>query len=114
MNEPAYAGSKVRRLYLLCILIPVLLLAACGKQATPPDPSDVEPIIPDTTRVTDAATRQSLVSFDLDSGELRFSATSELLESLQPDDVLVSVPSDAAPNGYLRKVKSVRSEAGQV
>ncbi len=114
MNERAAARSLVRRLYLLCILIPVLLLAACGKQATPQNPDEPEPIIPETTRVADAATRQALVSFDLDSGELRFSTSSGLLESLQPDDVLVSLPSDAAPNGYLRKVKSLRTEAGQV
>jgi hypothetical protein len=79
--------------------------------ATPlPDGSDEPVIIPDTTRIADEATRALLTSYDAATGTLRFSDSTPLLESLQPDDVLVSEPSDAAPSGYLRKIISATLE----
>lgn len=114
MKNTAPAGSARMRLYPLVTLVLVLVLTACGRQPLPEEPSGKEPIIPETTHVVDAGTRQSLLDYDPVSGELRFAASSPLLDGLQPDDVLVSVPSEAAPDGYLRKVRSVRTEGSEV
>ncbi len=71
-------------------------------------------VIPDTTHVTDEATKRSLSAFESD-GTLRFSAETPLLAQLEPGDVLVSEPiAGAAPSGFLRKVVSKRNEGGGV
>ena len=71
-------------------------------------------VIPDTTHVTDEATKQSLSAFESD-GTLRFSAETPLLAGLEPGDVLASEPvAGAAPSGFLRKVVSKRNEGGGV
>ncbi len=114
MKDSIHTGSKARHLYPLLATVLVLVLTACGSQPAPQDPTGEEPIIPDTTRVVDEETRESLLAYDPDSGELRFAASTPLLDGLKPDDVLVSVPSEAAPNGYLRKVRSVRADGGDV
>lgn len=94
-------------------LLLALFLAACGGQK-PPDPNYLPPIIPPTTKVTDAATRTALTAYDPASGTLRFSQNTPTLANLKPDDVLVSEPSSAAPDGYLRKVKAIRQEGNGV
>ena len=71
-------------------------------------------IIPDTTKVTDSATRAALSAYDTKTGVLRFSQSTPILVSLKPNDVLVSEPSSIAPNGYLRKVTSIRIEGANV
>jgi hypothetical protein len=71
-------------------------------------------IIPDTTKVTDASTRSALSAYDKTSGTMRFSQSTPVLASLKPGDVLVSEPSSAAPNGYLRKVTSSRTEGSEM
>jgi hypothetical protein len=101
-------------LMLIAVLITVLN-TACGDQTTSPPapqptPTARQPIIPDTTKVTDAATRTALSVYDPASGTMRFSASTPVLKGLKPDDVLVSEPSAAAPDGYLRKVKAIRTE----
>lgn len=88
-------------------------LAACSAPGgLPPNPAARTPIVPDATRVADASTRAALASFDAATGAMRFSQDTGQLASLRPDDVLVGEPSAAAPDGFLRKVKSVRREAG--
>jgi hypothetical protein len=88
-----------------------VLLVGCGK--VDPLPS-VQPIIPITTKVADANTRQALQSFDPQNGTMRFAQVTPRLATLQADDVLVSEPSSAAPDGYLRKVKAIRQEGAMV
>lgn len=95
----------------LGVLLFVGLLAACGTQK-PPTARPL--IIPSTTKVTDAATRTALTAYDPASGTMRFSQSTPTLSGLKPDDVLVSEPSSAAPNGYLRKVKAIRKEGNEV
>jgi hypothetical protein len=71
-------------------------------------------MIPDTTKVSDAATRNALNTYDKTTGIMRFAQTTPTLATLKPGDVLVSEPSSAAPNGYLRKVTSSRTEGSQI
>jgi hypothetical protein len=71
-------------------------------------------LIPATTKVMDASLQASLQSVSEDGTVLVFSATSPLLESLEAGDVLVSDSTEAAPYGLLRKVRTVRTEGGQV
>ncbi|AZI44268.1 hypothetical protein EHF33_15365 [Deinococcus psychrotolerans] len=109
-------------------LIPLLafMLFACGQQTTIPAPSNDgtttppeqsaqnDVIIPDTTKVADAATRAALTTYDSATGTMRFSQNSAALQNLKAGDVLVSEPSNAAPSGYLRKVQAVRQEGSEV
>ena len=98
----------MKRILLLSML---WLLAACGSgSTTPPGPDPAAIIIPATTKVTDAATRAALTAYDRSTGTMRFSQLTPVLAALQPGDVVVSEPSDAAPDGYLRKVTAVRTE----
>jgi hypothetical protein len=96
---------------LLIGLTLAVVLVACGKQQPPPGD---KVIIPQTTKVAEPSTRAALTHFDRDSGVMRFSANTPFLQNLRPDDVLVSEPSAAAPYGYLRKVKAIRQEGGEV
>ncbi|GIW38681.1 MAG: hypothetical protein KatS3mg075_162 [Meiothermus sp.] len=94
------------------IVVLILGLPACS--GTPPDPRAREAIIPATTKVSDPSTRDALTLYDPETGILRFSTSTPLLDSLKIDNVLVSEPSSAAPYGYLRKIKAIRREGAQV
>ncbi|MFB9990932.1 hypothetical protein ACFFLM_02905 [Deinococcus oregonensis] len=101
----------MKRLLVLLILL-AGALSACGTlPGTPPDSSA---IIPDTTKVADATTRAALTAYDSASGVLTFAQSTPALSSLNPGDVLVSEPSSAAPDGYLRKVTAIRQEGSQI
>lgn len=97
--------------------VTVLLLVACGQTPGGPSnggtqPDDDEVLIPPTTEVLDTEARDALVDVAGD-GTLRFSATGGVVADLEPDDVIASEPSEAAPNGLLRKVTSVRQEGDE-
>jgi hypothetical protein len=79
-----------------------------------PPPDDRTVVIPGTTKVADDSTRDALTSFDVEDGVLHFSETTSLLSALEPGDVLVSEPSQAAPHGYLRKVEGISREGNEV
>ncbi len=64
-------------------------------------------VVPETTKIADDATQDALASFDPDTGTLAFSTSTPTLAALDVGDVLVSEPSAAAPNGYLRKIESI-------
>jgi hypothetical protein len=89
-------------------------LIAAGCITSPASTTEPPPIIPATTAVADSATRTALSAYDPTTGTLRFSSTTPALENLKPDDVIVSLPSNAAPDGYLRQVKAIRREDGAV
>lgn len=103
-------GRRTVRLWLTA-LVAGTVLAACSVA-----PADTRrpAIIPDTTKVADAATRDALASYDPASGELRFASGTQVLDGLRVGDVLVSQPSAHAPAGYLRKVESIGREGGEV
>ncbi len=98
----------------ICFLVTALI--ACGKTDPPPVVAakpvvnDYPVKIPDTTKISDQSTRDSLTTFDATSGTMKFSQATAILENLKTDDVLVSEPTAAAPYGYLRKVKTMRKE----
>ena len=105
----------MKRLMLL-LSVAVWALTACGGDSgggITPTPDPAATIIPATTKVTDAATRAALSAYDRATGLLRFKQSTPTLAALKPGDVIVSSPSAAAPDGYLRKVTAIRSEGGE-
>ena len=87
----------------------------CGGSSSSTDGGAARPVVvSEAARVSDADTRTALSAYDRDAGTLRFSRSTALLARLKLDDVLVSEPSAAAPSGFLRKVKSMRSEGSEV
>lgn len=102
------ARSFLRR---YAVLLATVLLAACS---TTPPPEQTTPIIPESTRVADVLTLDALTSFDLASGEMRFSAATQALLDLRLDDVLVGEPTEAAPDGFLRRVHAVELVGDEV
>lgn len=95
----------------------LVVLTACSGPGTPspaqPDPPPTQVIIPAATKVSDASTRTALTAYDRTTGVMRFSQDTAILAALKPGDVLVSEPSNAAPDGYLRKVTTIRTEDTQ-
>ena len=105
----------MKRVFPLLLLLVAWTLSACGGgSTTPPAPDPAAIIIPATTKVTDTATRAALKVYDKTSGTLRFSGPTPALAALKPGDVLVSEPSAAAPDGYLRKVTSLHTEGTEL
>ena len=92
--------------------VALLLIVSCTD--APVTPTEPPPIIPPTTSVADDATRAALTAYDPTTGTLRFSGSTPALAGLKPDDVIVSLPTSAAPDGYLRQVKAIRREDGAV
>jgi len=87
----------------------------CGGSSSSTGGSPPRPVVvSEAARVSDADTRSALSAYDREAGTLRFSRSTALLAGLKLDDVLVSEPSAAAPSGFLRKVKSIRSEGSEV
>jgi hypothetical protein len=70
-------------------------------------------VIPATTKPVEEATQAALSSVS-PGGTLRFEQSTAQLQSLKPGDVIVSDPNAAAPDGFLRKVSSVRQEGNEV
>ena len=101
-----------------CFLVAagLALLVGCQSGAPPdPPPTNGPAVIPETTKVADAATRDALVSFDPVTGILIFAAETPVLNSLAVGDVFASdVIGDKAASGFLRKVTAKRSENGRV
>lgn len=90
----------------------LLLLAACTQPPSGGVGTD-EVIIPATTKVLSVEAREGLLDVDV-QGTLRFASESGVADDLEANDVIVSEPTDAAPEGLLRKVTSVRLEGGEV
>jgi len=74
----------------------------------------VAPIIPDTTEVLTEETTQHLIAVSGDGSQFTFDQTTPELNELDPGDVMVGAVSDAAPNGFLRKVTNMTTTGGQV
>lgn len=72
------------------------------------------PIVPETTNVLDAATGQHLISVSADGTSYTFDQNTAALQKLAPGEIMVSAPTTAAPNGFLRRVTAVNPVGGQV
>lgn len=105
----------IRNLGIIVAAATLGLLAACSAPESGPLPpnGDDEVLIPETTRVLDAAARGALIGVDA-SGTLSFEASSPFAAALEPGDVVVSEPASAAPYGLLRKVAVVREADGLI
>ncbi|MCI0344675.1 MAG: hypothetical protein L0221_04415 [Chloroflexi bacterium] len=64
-------------------------------------------VIPETTKIADPATQDSLTSFDPATGVMTFATATATVNALRVGDVLVGEPNAAAPNGYLRYVNAI-------
>lgn len=73
-----------------------------------------DPVIPATTKIADADTRASLLSASTDGSQLVFAHSTPRLDALQPGDTLASLPTAAAPTGFLRRVTGISRQGGQV
>jgi len=102
----------LRRVLALALAASSVMACGGGSRSESKDPEQGEVAWPSTTKVSDAASSAALTRFDADSGELRFSKETPLLASLEVGDVLAGDVSEAAPYGFLRKVRAVRREDG--
>ena len=108
-------GLRTARFRTWCLSGLAVVLAACSSGPSTPPARPV--IIPETTRVADAATRAALRAYDPQSGTLTFTPAptaqgqpdgAATLADVAAGDVLASEPSAAAPSGYLRRVTAIR------
>lgn len=76
--------------------------------------NNLPPIIPETTEVLTEESTQHLVSISTDGTILTFDQMTSQLSDLTAGDVIVGNVSEAAPDGFLRKVTAVSSTNGQV
>jgi hypothetical protein len=76
--------------------------------------SVLEPVIPDTTNVLSDETTNSLSSISPDGTVFTFSQSSGELKDLDPGEIIVSDPSAAAPDGFLRKVVNTSNSGGEM
>ncbi|MDZ7802242.1 MAG: PKD domain-containing protein [Trueperaceae bacterium] len=102
-----------RWLPIVTSVLPLILLAACGTGGSGPDEQEV--VVPDTTKIVDDDTADALTAVEAD-GTLRFARETDVLASLQEEDVLVAgIVEGAAPDGFLRTVTDIDAQgSGEV
>ncbi|MCA9836312.1 MAG: hypothetical protein KC422_05335 [Trueperaceae bacterium] len=98
--------------FLLSLFGLTILLTACPNPSVPTGNESEEVIIPETTKVMNEETRQLLSDYNPDTGYLRFAQSTPQLESLNSGDIIASEPGSVAPEGYLRRIKTLRQEGG--
>ena len=76
--------------------------------------SAVEPSLAPSVKIMDETTAQNLESISPDGSVLTFAGITPYLQSLQPDDVMMSGVTDTTPYGLLRKVTNVTIDGPQV
>lgn len=72
------------------------------------------PIIPATTNVLDDATANQLVAVSADGAIFTFAQTTSVLRALAPGEIMVAGVTPLTPDGVLRRVVTVSSDAGQI
>jgi hypothetical protein len=78
------------------------------------EPTPVEPIIPETTKVMDGETLGSLESLSPDKSAFTFSQVTPALEALAEGDVIAGGVTPHTPDGFLRKVTAVSAGGDRV
>lgn len=115
--------SQARLLGTVGILTVLIGITGCTDMfgGAPVDPngasndSQNQVVIPETTKVADDDTRNALTSYSSQTGTMRFSGSTPVLQNLSKDDVLVSKPvGSTAPYGFLRKVTAVRQVGNEI
>ena len=76
--------------------------------------SFLPPIIPPTTNPLPPETTQQLTAVSPDGATYTFSEMTPALAAIAPGEIMMAAPSDAAPDGFLRRVTAVNTSGGQV
>ena len=72
------------------------------------------PIIPETTDTLPPETTQQLTSVSSDGVTYTFAKMTPALATVVPGEIMVAAPSNATPDGFLRRVTAVNTTGGQV
>lgn len=76
--------------------------------------SFLTPIIPPTTNPLPPETTAELLSVSPDGVTYTFDTMTSALAAVAPGEIIVAVPSTAAPNGFLRRVTAINTTGGDV
>jgi formylglycine-generating enzyme required for sulfatase activity len=103
---------KSKRLIVLIIsLLLILLVFSCSKKTTESETSDEEPIVTEETQVIPSTTGDEIIEIT-DNTVVLPSDTNQSM--IQEGNIIVSAPTDAAPDGLLRKVIGYEEQDGQI
>jgi len=78
------------------------------------DPTLLPPIIPPTTNPLPPETTQQLTAISPDGTTYTFARMTPPLAAIAPGEIMVAGPSNAAPDGFLRRVTAIDTASGQV
>jgi formylglycine-generating enzyme required for sulfatase activity len=103
----------IRRLILILVVVILMLvlLMSCSKKTTEPDDPESEPIVKEETRVIPSTTGNEIIEVSEDTVVLPVDTDIDLI---QEGNIIVSAPTEAAPDGLLRKVISYEEQNGQL
>lgn len=103
---------KSKRLIILVIsLLMLLFTLGCSKKSSEPDIHEEEPIVTEETQVIPSTTGDEIIEIT-DNTVVLPSDTD--LDMIQEGNIIVSAPTDAAPDGLLRKVMVHEEQNGQI
>ncbi|PID29561.1 MAG: hypothetical protein CR982_02530 [Candidatus Cloacimonadota bacterium] len=97
---------------LLSSLLTVILLTSCSNEGNGlwfNGLNDNKTILADNTVILEEELANIITSFDQESGVITFDHLTSDLTGLNVGDILISPPTEAAPNGFLRKVESIEN-----
>lgn len=100
---------KSRKTFLLLVVLLLSILPACTPTEDPV--GSEEAVIPDTTVVMSETVQAELT--EVSATSLVFATGSALVSGVEVGDVLVGELSAVAPDGFVRKVLEVQTDAGQ-
>ena len=92
-------------------MISIVLVWSCKKNESEPHPGDT--IISEATLIIDTMINHK-ANVVVETSRLIFSQTTQETEKIKVGNILASAPSSDAPFGYLRKVKSISNQSGQL
>ena len=100
--------NKIALTVLLLSMI-ALIFSGCGggNPIIPPVDEEIEPIIPETTKVVEEETIEEIVSVTEDQSTIVFDKSTPQLEELTLGDIIVMGVTENTPEGLLRKVTNI-------
>jgi hypothetical protein len=101
---------RIGRILVPVLLVSAIILSVCLVSCS----SSGSTIIPETTKVLDEATLNSLSGASVNSSTLSFGNITEQLNSLAVGDVIVCGVSNVTPYGLLRKVTNISTDESQM